>query len=92
MVTRLLIRVRWFVAGVVVGALGAVYGLFRLRQARARVVDPDQVVDVVGGAMKTVGRSVRDAWDESREAIGEAEDELRGAYLDTRPHLRDLSG
>jgi hypothetical protein len=88
----MLARLRWFVVGVVAGALGAVYGLFRLRQARNRVVDPDQIVDVVGGAMKTVGRTVRDAWDESREAITEAEGELRDTYVDKRPHLRDVTG
>ncbi len=88
----MLTRLRWFLAGVLLGALSAVYGLFRLRQARHKVVDPDQIVDVVGGAMKTVGRSVRDAWDESREAIGEAEGELRESYVDKRPHLRDVTG
>ena len=88
----MLTRLRWFLAGLLAGALGAVYGLFRLRQARNRVVDPDQIVDVVGGAMKSVGRSVRDAWDESREAIGEAEGELRESYVDKRPHLRDVTG
>jgi hypothetical protein len=88
----MLSRMRWFVAGVVTGALGAVYGLYRLRQARHRVVDPDQIVDVVGGAMKSVGRTVRDAWDESREAITEAEGELRETYVDRRPRLRDVTG
>ncbi len=29
----MLTRLRWFVAGVVTGALGAVYGLYRLRTA-----------------------------------------------------------
>ena len=84
----MLSRLRWFAAGVVVGALGAVYGLFRLRQTQQHVVDPDKVVDTVGGAIKTVGRSVRDAWDESREAIDEAEHELRTDYLERRPRLR----
>lgn len=88
----MLVRLRWFVLGMVTGALGAVYCLFRLRQARTKIIDPDQVVDTVGGAMKSVGRSVRDAWDESREAITEAEDELRGAYTDRRPHLRGVTG
>jgi hypothetical protein len=84
-------RLRWFVAGLAAGALGSVYSLFRLRRARHRVVDPDQLVDSVGGAMKTAGRGMRDAWDESREAIGEAERELRAAYVDRRPHLRDVT-
>jgi hypothetical protein len=88
----MLVRIRWFLIGVVTGALGAVYGLFRLRRARRRVIDPDDLVDTVGGAMRTVGRSMRDAWDESREAIVEAEDELRQDYLDRRPNLRDVSG
>ena len=88
----MLSRLRWFVLGVAAGALSAIYGLFRLRQARQAVIDPDQLVDVVGGAMKTVGRTVRDAWDESREAITEAEDELRDSYVDKRPHLRDVTG
>jgi hypothetical protein len=88
----MLTRLRWFAAGLLAGALGAVYALFRVRQARSRVVDPDQLVDVVGGAMKTVGRSVRDAWDESREAIVEAEGELRDGYVEKRPHLRDVTG
>ena len=88
----MLVRIRWFVLGVITGALGAVYGLFRLRQARTKIVDPEQLVDTVGSAMKTVGRSVRDAWDESREAITEAEDELRVTYVDKRPHLRDVNG
>jgi len=87
----MLSRLRWFVAGVVVGALGAVYGLFRLRQTQQHVVDPDKVVDTVGGALKTVGRSVRDAWDESREAIDEAEAELRDDYLARKPRLRDAT-
>lgn len=82
-------RVRWFVVGVVAGALGAVYGLFRLRDSRRRFVDPDQLVDTVGGAMKTAGRTLRDAWDESRDAMGEAEDELRTSYVERRPRLRD---
>jgi hypothetical protein len=84
-------RLRWFGAGLAAGALGSLYSLFRLRRARRAVIDPDQLVDSVGGAMKTVGRGVRDAWDESREAIGEAEDELRAAYVDRRPHLRDVT-
>jgi hypothetical protein len=84
-------RVRWFVLGLVAGALGSVYGLFRLRRAQRQVVDPDLLVDSVGGAMKTVGRSMRDAWDESREAVSEAEDELRTAYVERRPHLRDIT-
>jgi len=87
----MLARLRWFIVGVLTGALGTVYGLYRLRQARNRVVDPDQIVDVVGGAMKTVGRTVRDAWDESREAISEAEGELRDTYVDKRPRLRDVT-
>jgi hypothetical protein len=84
-------RLRWFGAGAVLGALGSVYGLFRLRRARRRLVDPDQLVDTVGGAVKSVGRGVRDAWDESREAVTEAEAELRGAYVERRPHLRDVA-
>lgn len=88
----MLTRLRWFAVGLLTGALAAVYGLFRLRQTRQRVVDPDQIVDTVGGAMRTVGRSVRDAWDESREAITEAEVELREGYGDRRPHLRDVTG
>jgi len=85
-----LTRLRWFVVGLLAGALGAVYGLFRLRHSRQRLADPDQLVETVGGAMKTVGRTVRDAWDESREAMSEAEDELRTSYTDRRPRLRDL--
>jgi hypothetical protein len=84
-------RLRWFVLGLTAGALGSVYGLFQLRRAQRRVVDPDQLVDTVGGAMKTVGRGMRDAWDESREAVSEAEAELRTAYVDRRPHLRDIT-
>jgi hypothetical protein len=84
----MLVRIQWFAAGAVVGSLGTVYGLYRLRQTQQRVVDPDKLVDSVGGALKTVGRSVRDAWDESREAIDEAEQELRDDYLDRRPRLR----
>jgi hypothetical protein len=83
-------RLRWFVVGIVAGALGAVYGLFRLRHSRQRLADPDQLVDTVGGAMKSVGRTVRDAWDESRDAMSEAEDELRTTYTERRPHLRDV--
>ena len=84
-------RLRWFAAGLAAGALSSIYGLFRLRQARRRVVDPDQLVDTVGGAMKTVGRGARDAWDESREAVAEAEAELRQEYVARRPHLRDAA-
>lgn len=84
-------RLRWFVVGLVAGALGAVYGLFRLRHSRQRFADPDQLVDTVGGAMKSVGRTVRDAWDESRDAMTEAEDQLRTSYTDRRPRLRDVS-
>jgi hypothetical protein len=81
-------RLQWFVAGLATGALTSIYGLFRLRRARRAVVDPDLLVDSVGGAMKTLGRGARDAWDESREATAEAEAELRDAYLARRPHLR----
>ena len=84
-------RLRWFAAGIAAGALGSIYGMFRLRRARRQVVDPDQLVDTVGGAMKTVGRGMRDAWDESREAVGETEAELRAGYLRRRPHLRDAA-
>jgi len=84
----MLVRIQWFAAGAVAGSLGTVYGLYRLRQTQQRIVDPDQLVDSVGGAIKTVSRSVRDAWDESREAIDEAERELRDDYFDRRPRLR----
>jgi hypothetical protein len=84
-------RLRWFVVGIVAGALGAVYGLFRLRHSRQRFADPDQLVDTVGGAMKSVGRTVRDAWDESRDAMSEAEDQLRTSYTERRPRLRDVT-
>lgn len=86
----MLSRLRWFAVGLAAGALGAVYGLFRLRHSRQRLADPDQLVDTVGGAMKTVGRTVREAWDESREAMSEAEDELRTSYTERRPRLRDV--
>jgi hypothetical protein len=82
-------RLRWFLAGLAAGAVAAVYGLFRLRQARRQVVDPDQLVDTVGGAMKSAGRGVRDAWDETRIAMDEAEESLRASYLESRPHLRE---
>jgi hypothetical protein len=82
-------RLRWFVAGLTAGAVGSLYSLARLRRARRQLVDPDQLVDSVGGAVRTVGRGVRDAWDESRDAVGEAEAELREAYVQRRPHLRD---
>jgi hypothetical protein len=84
-------RLRWFAAGIAAGVLGSIYGMFRLRQARRQVVDPDQLVDTLGGAMKTVGRGMRDAWDESREAVGETEAQLREDYLRRRPHLRDAT-
>jgi hypothetical protein len=87
----MLARLQWFLAGAAAGALASLYGLFRLRQVRRAVVDPDQLVDTVGGAMKTVGRGVRDAWDESREAMAEAEAELREDYVTRRPHLRDVA-
>ena len=80
-------RLRWFAAGALVGALGSVYGLFRLRQTRNRYVDPDQLVDAVGSTLRTVGGTVREAWDESREAMSEAEDELRRGYVGRRPRL-----
>lgn len=81
-------RLRWFAVGLVTGSLGSVYGLFRLRRARRQVVDPEQLVDSVGGAVRTIGRGARDAWDESREAVAEAEAELRRSYVERRPHLR----
>ncbi len=87
----MLTRLRWFVAGVVTGALGAVYGLYRLRTAHRRVVEPDQLIDAVGHGVRSAGRSVRHAWDESREAIDEAEVELRRSYVDKRPPLRDVN-
>jgi hypothetical protein len=87
----MLSRLRWFLAGVVTGALGAVYGLYRLRTARRRVVEPDQLIDTVGGGLRSAGRSVRHAWDESREAIDEAEHEMRRSYVDKRPPLRDVN-
>jgi len=80
-------RLRWFGAGVLVGALGSVYGLFRLRQTRNRYVDPDQLVDTVGSTLRTIGGTVRDAWDESRDAMEEAEVELREDYVGRRPRL-----
>lgn len=88
----MLTRIRWFVLGVAAGALGAVYGLFRLRESRRRFTDPEKIVDSVGGAVKTVGSTVRDAWDESRHAIRQAEDELRDDYVEKRPRLRRITG
>lgn len=85
-------RLRWFAAGLLTGALGAVWGLYRLRQTRERLTSADQVVDTIGGAVQTVGATVREAWDESREAIREAEQELRDGYVTGRPHLRRVEG
>jgi transposase len=84
-------RLQWFAAGLVAGALGSLYGLFRMRQARRRVVDPEQLVETVGAAVTSLGRGVRDAWDESRDAVAETEAELRADYLRRRPHLRDAA-
>lgn len=85
-------RLRWFGLGVATGALGSVYALFRLRQTRNRAVDPDQLVDAVGSTLRAVGRTARAAWDESREAMGEAETELTSDYIGQRPRLRDVNG
>ena len=85
-------RVRWFGLGVVAGGFATMYGLFQLRQVRGRAIDPEQLVDVVGSTLRTMGRGARHAWDESQEAITQAEDELRASYLDRRPRLRDVNG
>lgn len=81
-------RIRWFALGAIFGSLTTVYGLFRLRRSRQRYTSPEQVVDSVGSALHNVGTTVRDAWDESKDAIREAEAELRDDYVGKRPRLR----
>lgn len=84
-------RARWFGLGAVVGALGSMYGVFRLRQAQQAVVDPDHLIDSVGQTLRTVGRAVRDAWDESRDAIDETESTMTKRYVDRRPRLHEVT-
>ena len=75
-------RVVWFGLGAVTGAAGTVYGYVRAREA-ARV-RPDEVADALVGAARAVGGGLRELVDDSREAIREAEDELRGSLAARR--------
>ena len=81
-------RIRWFALGAICGSLTTVYTLFRLRRSKQKYTSPEQVVDTVGSAIQHVGTAVRDAWGESKDAIREAEAELRDDYVGKRPRLR----
>jgi len=73
-------RVFWFAAGVASGFGGAVYTYARVREVRGRFA-ADRLADTVSGAVVGTARSVRvtvrEAMSEGRDAMREAETEIR---------------
>lgn len=73
-------RMFWFAAGAVSGFGGAVYAYARVREVRGRFA-ADRLADTVSGAVVGSARSVRatmrEAVAEGRDAMEEAETEIR---------------
>lgn len=73
-------RVFWFAAGAASGFGGAVYAYARVREVRGRFAADrlaDTVSDAVVGTARSVRATVRDAVGEGRDAMREAEEEIR---------------
>jgi hypothetical protein len=73
-------RLFWFAAGVASGFGGAVYAYARVREVQGRFA-ADRLADTVSRSLVGIGRSVRttvrDALAEGRDAMRQAEDEIR---------------
>jgi hypothetical protein len=73
-------RVFWFATGAASGFAGAVYAYARVREVQGRFA-ADRLADTVSGAMVGTARSVRstvkEAVTEGRDAMREAETEIR---------------
>ncbi|MDZ7733432.1 MAG: hypothetical protein U5R31_10270 [Acidimicrobiia bacterium] len=68
-------RFFWFGVGAASGCVAAVWGLTSARRASARLA-PDRVSDGVAVALRGVGRDVRAAVAEGRDAMDRREREL----------------
>ena len=69
-------RVMWMGTGMTVGAAGAFWAKHKVEQTVERYL-PDQVVARVGSTSRDLGRTVRAAATEGREAMRATEAELR---------------
>jgi branched-subunit amino acid ABC-type transport system permease component len=76
-------RVFWFAAGAVSGFGGALYGYARVREVRGRFA-ADRLADTVSGAVVGSARSVRVT---VREAVAEGRDAMRDAETEIRAHV-----
>jgi primosomal protein N' len=83
-------RVFWFAAGAASGFGGAVYAYARVREVRGRFA-ADRLADTVSGALvgtaRTVRTTVQEAVAEGRDAMYEAESEIR-AQVERPPSSR----
>jgi hypothetical protein len=73
-------RVFWFAAGAASGFGGAVYAYARVREVRGRFAADrlaDTVSDAVVGTARTFRTTMREAVAEGRDAMHEAETEIR---------------
>jgi hypothetical protein len=73
-------RVFWFAAGAASGFGGAVYAYARVREVRGRFAADrlaDTVSDAVVGTARSLRTTVREAVAEGRDAMYEAETEIR---------------
>lgn len=87
-------RALWFGVGAATGCVAAVWGLSSARRASARL-SPDRVPEGVADALRGMGRDVRDALSEGREAMElrqrELADEVAARRKRANGHSRTAS-
>ena len=71
-------RLFWLCVGLAIG-FGTSFWLFRLVRDTVARYTPEQIADNVGEVLRRVGTEVRSAVAEGREAMHEAEAELRAS-------------
>ncbi len=75
-------RVFWFAAGTATGLVASVWSYSRVREVRGRY-EADQVADTLVAMGRLVGTSVREAVNEGRAAMADAERRI-GDDLDSK--------
>ena len=83
-------RITWMGTGMAIGAGGAFWAKRRVESAMDRYL-PDQVADRAATQARKVGRTVRAAATEGRQAMRDREHELRG-QVDARTFVGSRDG